>query len=1300
MSNLISWMVRHPNDYAKQLTELKSTSLLENVEIVDKISGQDCLIAFADLIVRTCGGSKTYHIVIVYGENYPYESPSFYLLTKKPTCDEINNFSKHENLTKGIGDFFPVKRTDERHQMADGRLCLFENDPNLPNKVRADSLHDLIIRAREWLEGLLTGHFPPDSIGAELEPHFRRSDVHILLPEGFYSQDIYGPGNFYAFIQPTPFPGEQFIGTLIQGRKNPGDNILYFIDCRGQTEPVFPLIKHHAFTFDKIANEERTIIEDRVKKGILIEGIWFDLKKEPVPFKTIERCLETVCLKGDLDFQDKLLDQLRGVLTNPGPIYIGLRYEAREQKKIFEWLVLEIQLQCNDNERKTALVDKKERLTILLRSEIKACYIHEFREKTFFLRNQGMVLDDLSQKKIVLAGVGSLGSTIGNLLAKSGVGEFVLIDPDYMKPGNAIRHEEGVDWFGKYKLLTVAHNMQTHNPFVTITDYHANVYHITPLNREKLFENVDLVISTIAEEGPESYLNEMIMPLKIPIIFAWAERNAQLGRILVTFQGVTACKNCKDQYESDAFHNKPLPEGWIKIPYADQELMQRECTHPVIAGSAINLQQIANLGTRIALDVLSEKETANSSQWIFLEKPINEAEDERLHEGMKFINTFLPPHPLCQACNSRPIEKIILPSEVDDFIRQETSNSPDKETGGILIGIKQGNVVHVLQATEPGPKAERTAIVFDRDAEYAQSKLNEARESFGGNVDYVGEWHSHLEVNPIPSQQDLSTYKAIAKAKNYHTNCPITLIAGRDPLSGTVKNIYEGCTPLDWEHYKVGGNKKLPRPAVERIHPYDYTKNIEDNELAQNGLPAVAKQTESSHTTGRIWDVLTLYNPIWLAEQQCREAKVIFMEFTNRLTIEIQTGTVATTEISNGDKDAFRWEHGRTDIKLENASTMEMILPMVIQRIKTDCIKITSKEDIPWGLYMISIRFLALGREQWRTEETLSNMKLENPFLAGPPVVDPKRFFGQTAFIDTLLQLLAHSSIRLSGPRRCGKTSLLYRLRERCAEEWQVVFLDLHDYNLVSDEEFAREFYGEILDACNIPTSSAEPLVSRRGLQKKLNAAKIKRMLLLLDEGAVLAEHPRFSQQLRAMSKWDTPKTRIVVTGTRRDFELFTESTRTLGSAPFNEFTNKELDQLSKKNARDLLERPVLGYYRYEEKAVDTLLKFGAGRPFFLNMLARLTLNAARAEEGRLIRQTHVEAALEEAPHELHQWYLDFLRELPESVALPSLVKDNPVPVPEGDAEILRSAGLTVGPRGKLRLDPLFIKWYEVRERF
>jgi hypothetical protein len=57
----------------------------------------------------------------------------------------------------------------------------------------------------------------------------------------------------------------------------------------------------------------------------------------------------------------------------------------------------------------------------------------------------------LLQKKVGIVGCGSLGSKIATSLARSGVGAFVLVDDDILKPGNLVRHDLDAGSLGAHK---------------------------------------------------------------------------------------------------------------------------------------------------------------------------------------------------------------------------------------------------------------------------------------------------------------------------------------------------------------------------------------------------------------------------------------------------------------------------------------------------------------------------------------------------------------------------------------------------------------------------------------------------------------------------------------------------------------------------------------------------------------------------------------------------------------------------------------------------------------------------------
>lgn len=82
-----------------------------------------------------------------------------------------------------------------------------------------------------------------------------------------------------------------------------------------------------------------------------------------------------------------------------------------------------------------------------------------------------------------------------------------------------------------------------------------------------------------------------------------------------------------------------------------------------------------------------------------------------------------------------------------------------KESGGILLGYRKNEHLHVVQATLPG-KFDRSTYdsFFRKDWSHQLLATKEWAQS-GFKVDWLGEWHSHPESIPMPSCIDINTWK-------------------------------------------------------------------------------------------------------------------------------------------------------------------------------------------------------------------------------------------------------------------------------------------------------------------------------------------------------------------------------------------------------------------------------------------------------------------------------------------------------------------------------------------------------------
>lgn len=121
---------------------------------------------------------------------------------------------------------------------------------------------------------------------------------------------------------------------------------------------------------------------------------------------------------------------------------------------------------------------------------------------------------------------------------------------------------------------------------------------------------------------------------------------------------------------------------------------------------------------------------------------------------------------------------MILADEVVAEIRRFTGPDESRlEAGGILLGCYRGPHVEVLQCTTPMRKDSRTRFGFVRRDPGHQRAADGAWRSSGGTINFVGEWHTHPEDHPRPSNIDRNTWAKLMRKRRH--DALIFLIAGR-----------------------------------------------------------------------------------------------------------------------------------------------------------------------------------------------------------------------------------------------------------------------------------------------------------------------------------------------------------------------------------------------------------------------------------------------------------------------------------------------------------------------------------------
>ena len=99
--------------------------------------------------------------------------------------------------------------------------------------------------------------------------------------------------------------------------------------------------------------------------------------------------------------------------------------------------------------------------------------------QSIFSRNKGILETPvMNSKRVVILGCGSVGSLVAMELARAGVGNFILADPDTMEYHNICRHQCGIEDVGDLKVNALSRKLRNINPSVNIKTFDGIIQNI------------------------------------------------------------------------------------------------------------------------------------------------------------------------------------------------------------------------------------------------------------------------------------------------------------------------------------------------------------------------------------------------------------------------------------------------------------------------------------------------------------------------------------------------------------------------------------------------------------------------------------------------------------------------------------------------------------------------------------------------------------------------------------------------------------------------------------------------------
>lgn len=373
---------------------------------------------------------------------------------------------------------------------------------------------------------------------------------------------------------------------------------------------------------------------------------------------------------------------------------------------------------------------------------------------------------DPSEKEydVVLVGGGAIGSQVHNILSRMGWGRWSIVDKDTLYPHNVVRHRLGHHAVGFRKVVALSHTAKIETPFNELeAEYPHDIVEVA--SHDKLAEQLrsaDIIVDASTSiavarfvarsvESPARRISMFLNPAGSDVVLL----SEDVGRVM-TMDALEA------QYYEAVLNNAQL-ERHIRM--ANTTRYGAGCRDIT---ARIGQDDVATASGILAKQLRSLPNSATASVWRMLD------------EG-SIAKTAIPLSPVVEH-HDGGWQILVSANVVQKADRLRAARLPT-ETGGVMVGYfdiprESLYVVDVLPA--PPDSIEHNAA-FIRGFSGLQAQMKQITERTGGQVAYVGEWHSHPDGAGLGmSDDDKELLATIADDMRVDGRPGVIMIVGSD----------------------------------------------------------------------------------------------------------------------------------------------------------------------------------------------------------------------------------------------------------------------------------------------------------------------------------------------------------------------------------------------------------------------------------------------------------------------------------------------------------------------------------------
>jgi len=223
----------------------------------------------------------------------------------------------------------------------------------------------------------------------------------------------------------------------------------------------------------------------------------------------------------------------------------------------------------------------------------------------------------LASKRVVVFGVGAIGSNLALRLAEVGVGELVVVDRDRVRPGDVVRHAAMSFQVGDSKVAAVRFLAYARAPWTKVTPINASSWNASEIGA--LIEGADLVVDATGFASFANLLSVIVADVDVPLLSVALYRGGAVGRVRRQARPADA-----------AIADRSRDDNYPVIPPGDEPVSYEPgCSAPVNNASPLAVAATSSLAGLVAVDTMLAR-FRYSEETIEVFRPLERAPFDRV----------------------------------------------------------------------------------------------------------------------------------------------------------------------------------------------------------------------------------------------------------------------------------------------------------------------------------------------------------------------------------------------------------------------------------------------------------------------------------------------------------------------------------------------------------------------------------------------------------------------------------------------------------------------------------------------